>query len=79
MDAILIDPKMGRLLEAGLFGMWFVDAENINLEDLCSSRPGGVVRCKGNPNDVVKFIPSDEHGVEGCIAGWISEDEPEAV
>lgn len=74
MEETLIDNRMGRLIDAGLVGKWFVDVDSVNLEDLVRMLPGGIVRCKGSVNNAVRYIPGDS-GLEGCVAGWISEDE----
>jgi hypothetical protein len=47
----------------------------VNLEDLCgNTRPNRIVRCHGNPRDVIQVVQV-EYGPVGCVAGWISEDD----
>ena len=67
------DDRFDRLYEAGLHGIWAVNTDTVNLDDLLSSSAhvGAIVRCS-DVNDI-RFIPTDSKGVEGCIAGWISE------
>lgn len=51
-----------------------VDIDNVNLEDLMSCRPGGIVRCHGNPAEVISVF-AFENTALGCVAGWISDEE----
>lgn len=71
----LFDERMGRLHEAGLTGLWLVNAKLANLDDLLNAwRPGAIVRVRDVHNSV-RFIPQEGSDVAGCIAGWISEDD----
>jgi hypothetical protein len=60
-------PKMESLCEMGAFGFVAVHTGRLNIDDLLEARPGGIIRVDVKPTDS-PFI--------GCIAGWISEDEP---
>lgn len=72
---VLIDERMARLLDAGMVGKWLVNTDTVNLEDLMNTKPYGVVRCVGPLNDAVRFVPVETMGLEGCVAGWISEED----
>lgn len=67
------DEKIMRLYEAGMGGMWLVNTALVNIDDLLKMRPGMMVRCTNTES--VKFIQAPTMGLEGCIAGWISDDE----
>lgn len=43
-----------KVIRAGK-ALWFVDIMNVNLEDLVRARTGSIVRCRGNPAEVVKI------------------------
>ena len=68
--------KLGELYAMGPFGLFAVDTNRVNLDDLIFSydRPGAIVRVMGSPQDCIKLFPADYEPL-GCIAGWISEDE----
>jgi hypothetical protein len=65
-----------RLLEMG--GSFIaIDRDGVNIDDLLRAGRrdgGGIVRCYGNPNDVIRVVQIDS-GPVGCVAGWISEDD----
>lgn len=51
-------------------GMFFVDMSAVNLNDMLTSRPGVIVRCKHLP--AVQYIPTSTEGFDH-IAGLISD------
>jgi hypothetical protein len=62
-----------RLFNRG--GTFFaIEHGRVHLDDLLNVRDGGIVRCHGNPHDVLRVVQIDT-GPVGCVAGWISEDE----
>lgn len=69
-----IAQKQADLYEMHPFGFLAVDANLVNLDDLLSARPGAIVRCFGQPSELIAWFPPAESYV-GCIAGWISEDD----
>jgi hypothetical protein len=74
MEIELYDDRMGRLYDAGMGGLWLVNPENVNLDDMLNAnRTGAIVRVKDIHN-AVKFIPAGDESLMGCVAGWISED-----
>lgn len=50
----------------------------VNMNDLTSLKPGGIVRCRENPEDCIKVFYGDDTAI-GCVAGWMSEPEPAVV
>lgn len=68
------DERMCRLLDMGQ--QWFlaIDAASVNLDDVTSIRPGGIVRCRTPPGDAVRIFHIDAPEL-GCVAGWISDEE----
>lgn len=73
-----LSERFGRLMSAGLMGVWLVNMDQIdNLDDLLNAQPGAIIRTYDT--DAVRFIATDTQQLEGCVAGWISEDEPSKV
>ncbi len=61
-------------------GAWLVNPQNVNLDDFVnfvrdSHWNIGLVRVQGNLDDAVRFVASGPLEQQGCIAGWISDDE----
>lgn len=54
-------------------GAVFVKEGTVNLNDLCPSRPGMVVRCAGDPRDCAMIVPAQLLSVD-FVAGMISEE-----
>jgi hypothetical protein len=67
-----------RLFAMGAFGFIAIDEGNVNLDDLLNAHkhPMAIVRCYGNPNECIKFVPSLNTEALGCVAGWLNDDEP---
>lgn len=62
-----------NLMRAGMGGVWIVDVSQVDLDDLINARPHSIIRTTST--DAVRFIATDTQGLEGCVAGWISEGE----
>ena len=52
-------------------GVWIVNTDRVNVQDLCASRPGQIVRT--TDVNAIRFIPAYDDPI-GCIAGWISDE-----
>lgn len=67
---------LNRLLRSlGPFGFFAVDADRVNLADLCAGPcEGRIVRVRGNPADCIAVFADGSDKTLGCVAGWISED-----
>lgn len=63
----------GRLVAAGMFGFWLVNADEVDPRKLANMEPGRIIAV--HDTSAVRFVPTDTQGIEGCVAGWISEDE----
>lgn len=54
------------------------DVDRVNVDDLVADVPAGyprLVRCFGNPKDIIHvFSVTAEEGL-GCVAGWISDED----
>ena len=70
--------KFSELMAMGPFGFVAVDEDRVNLDDLIHalSRPGSIVRCYGDPRECIQVYSDDSSAILGCVAGWMSEDEP---
>lgn len=68
--------KTIELYNMGPFGMFAVNVDAVNLDDMVSAweHPGSIVRVIGSPHDHIKFFPADTDPF-GCIAGWHSEGD----
>lgn len=73
METFAHDGRFERLIDAGMMGRWLVNTNKCDIRDLIDARPGQIVRVTSN--DAIRFIPVETSNLEGCIAGWISEDE----
>ena len=73
IDQVHADTNLMRLMQAGLHGIWVVNPAVISLSDLAHAKPGTIIPCADVSQ--IRFIPTDSHGLEGCIAGWISDDD----
>jgi len=55
-----------------------IHKSRVNIKDLINvwNTPGTIVRCDGNPSELIKIFDAyrDSTGY-GCVAGWISEDD----
>lgn len=72
MDATFTDKEV-RLFQMG--GSFFaVEEGRVNILDMLDLRAGGIVRCRGNPHEVLRVVQVED-GPVGCVAGWISEDD----
>jgi len=75
---LIRDDHEKRLFAMGAFGIIAIDAYRVNIDDLLEAwhRPGGIVRCEGDPRECITHIhPLGENEPLGCVAGWISEEE----
>lgn len=73
--------KFSELMAMGPFGFVAVDQWRVNLQDLILAleKPGAIVRCEGDPRECIQVYSDDTSAVLGCVAGWVSEDEPSKV
>lgn len=79
-DAVLGVPfdegsVLNRLLRSlGPFGFVAVDADRVNLDDLCAGPcEGRIVRVIGDPRECIQVFAAGSDETLGCVAGWISE------
>ena len=72
MNTAEFDERFGRLVAAGMGGLWAVNPELVNIEDLHNAKAGQVIRCKDV--NAIRFVGGAPDEIAACIAGWISED-----
>jgi hypothetical protein len=54
--------------------IFFVNTETVNIEDLCSGRPGAIVRCLTDPGESVMIYVAPHEECLGCVGGMISDE-----
>ena len=72
MNTEEFDERYGRLVAAGMGGLWLVNPSLVNLEELHNARPGQLIRCEDV--NAIRRVGGAQDEVAACIAGWISED-----
>ena len=69
-----IDTRLAELLALTQSSYLLVNPALMNIDDLSSVRPGGVIRCRDQLGMSIQSMQASEPNL-GCIAGWISDDE----
>ena len=72
MNTAEFDERFGRLVAAGMSGLWAVNPSLVNMDDLLNSTPGRIIRCQDV--SAIRFLGGAPDEAAACIAGWISED-----
>ena len=72
MNTEEFDERYGRLVAAGIDGLWLVNPSRVNMDDLLNSTPGRIIRCQDV--SAMQFVSGAPDELAACIAGWISED-----